>query len=329
MNKISWGILSTSNFAQNVIIPSVKNCVNTEFIGIASRNLTSAKKAAEKHGISKSYGSYEELLADESVDAVYIPLPNHMHAEWIKKSLASGKHVLCEKPIGLNADEAEDVREFAKGYPRQKLMEAFMYRMHPRWIKIKELISQNIIGEVKHIQSFFSYYNVKSDNIRNNSEIGGGGLLDIGCYCISSSRFILDKEPLNVQGKIELDPKFKTDRLTSGILDFDGVTAAFTCSTQIPFDQSTKMYGSKGRIEVHRPFNPELDEESSVLVITEDNTEEIIIDACNHYTIQFDEFSNAILNDAPVPTSFDDAVANMKVIDAVFKSSQTGESVSI
>lgn len=329
MKKIKWGIISTSNFAQTVILPSLKNCSNTVITGISSRDQSKADGVARKFGIENAYGSYEELLADKEIDAVYIPLPNHMHKEWIKKSLASGKHVLCEKPISLNADEAEEIREFAKGYPKLKLMEGFMYRLNPRWIKVKDLVSKNVIGKVKHIQSFFSYYNVKPDNIRNNPEIGGGGLMDIGCYCISSSRFILDREPLSIFSKIEFDPSFKVDRLTSAIMDFGDATAAFTCSTQLPFDQYTKIYGSKGRIEVHRPFNPELDEKSKIMLFTLDKEEEIEIESCNHYTIEFDVFSKTILNDTDVPTPIDDAVANMKVIDSVFKSAETGKLITI
>jgi predicted dehydrogenase len=325
MKKISWGVLSTSNFAFRQIIPSVKKSAHSVITGIASRDLQKAEAKAKEHNIPKAYGAYEELLADKEIDAVYIPLPNHMHLEWIKKSLQAGKHVLCEKPVTLNSVEAEELIEFAKDYPELKLMEAFVYRFNPRWEKVKELLADKVIGDVKHVQSFFSYYNVKPDNIRNKPNVGGGALLDIGCYCISHSRQILDSEPLRVISNIDYDPVFKIDRLTSAIMDFGNVTASFTCATQIPFDQYSKIYGDNGRIEIHRPFNPDLDGTTKVITHSNDKFEEILFDACDHYTVEFDEFSKSILNNSDVLIPITDSLNNMKVIDGIFKSAESND----
>ncbi|MBN1301850.1 MAG: Gfo/Idh/MocA family oxidoreductase [Melioribacteraceae bacterium] len=329
MKKIFWGILSTSNFALTMIVPAVKGCTLTNISGIASRDQKTASLKAAEHNIPNAYGSYEELLTDPDIEAIYNPLPNHMHLNWTKKALEAGKHVLCEKPITLNKEEANELAEFAKQYPNLKVMEAFMYRLHPRILKLRELLDSNIIGKLKHAQTFFSYHNINPENIRNQYDAGGGGLLDIGCYCISLLRYIFNSEPQKVIGEIEMDPGFNTDRLVSAILDYGYAHAAFTCSTQIPFDQSVKIYGDRGRIEIHRPFTPELDEPSKILVFTEEKQEEIVFDACNHYTVEFDAFSRAIIDDTPVPTPLTDAVNNMKVIDAVSESSLTQKWISI
>ena len=329
MEKITWGILSTSNFALTQIIPSVKKCSKSVVAGIASRDFDKARLKAAEHNIPNYYGSYEELLEDKNIEAVYIPLPNHMHLEWIKKSLQAGKHVLCEKPITLNAAEAEELVSFAMDYPELKLMEAFMYRLHPRWKKVKELLSQKVIGEIKHVQSFFSYYNVKPENIRNKADAGGGALLDIGCYCISHSLGIFEKTPVKVLGNIDYDPVFKTDRLTSGMLDFGNATVAFTCSTQIPFDQFSKIYGSEGRMEIYRPFNPELSETSSINILGYDKFDKIDIAPFDHYTLEFDQFSEAIISDSEIMIPLVDAVNNMKVIDGIFKSAELNRWVNL
>lgn len=328
MAKVKWGVLSTSKFALTKIIPAMQQCQHAEIIAICSRQLDKAQTVAAQFGIAKAYGSYKELLADTEVDVIYNPLPNHLHVPWSIKALEAGKHVLCEKPIALDAAEATQLTEVGKRYPRQKLMEAFMYRHHPQWQRAREIVRAGGIGRLKTIQSFFSYFNRQADNIRNQAEIGGGGLMDIGCYNISLSRFLFGAEPQRVLGLLEIDPDFGTDRLASGILDFGAGTSTFTCSTQLAPYQRVNIFGTEGRIEIEIPFNAPPDKPTRLWHQTKqpsgDQIEEITFDICDQYTIQGDLFSLAILNDTPVPTPIEDAIANMRVIDALRASGQSG-----
>ena len=325
-DKICWGILSTANIGVGKVIPGMQKGEYCEISAISSRDFQKAKEAANKLNIQKAYGSYEELLNDPEIDAVYNPLPNDMHVPWTIKALQAGKHVLCEKPIGMNAEEAGLLLNTTQKYPDIKVMEAFMYRFHPQWVKTKSMVKEGKIGEIKNIQSFFSYFNINPNNIRNKVGNGGGALMDIGCYCISFPRFILDREPVRVISTIDLDPEMKTDRLTSGILDFSfGVTAGFTCSTQLMPYQRVNIIGTSGRIEVEIPVNTPPDEKTKILLFTKEKNEEIVFDAVDQYTIQGDAFSKAVLENTEVPTPLYDAVNNMKVIDAIIKSSETND----
>ena len=324
MKKIRWGVLSTANIGLEKVIPAMQQGEYCEMAVIASQSLERAKGAAAQLGIAKAYGSYEELLADTEIDAVYIPLPNHLHVPWSIKALKAGKHVLCEKPIGLKTAEAEDLLKEAQKYPELKVMEAFMYRHHPQWQRAKQLVTEGKIGDLRTIHSFFSYYNADPGNIRNMANIGGGGLMDIGCYCISLARFIFGSEPQRVLGKLEYDPKFKTDRLCSGILDFGEGSSTFTCSTQLTPYQRVNIYGTEGRIEIDIPFNAPPDVPCRMRLQSGDRLDEIVFEICDQYTIQGDLFSLAVLNDTEVPTPLEDAIANMKVLDAVIHSSDCG-----
>ena len=324
MSKVRWGVLSTANIGVEKVIPGMQQGEYCEITAIASRNLGKAQAAAKELGIPKAYGSYEELLADPEVDAIYNPLPNHLHVPWSIKAIEAGKHVLCEKPIGLTSDEGQELVNAAKKHPELKVMEAFMYRHHPQWQRAKQLVSEGQIGELRTIQTFFSYYNVDPNNIRNMADIGGGGLMDIGCYCISLSRFIFDAEPERVCGIVEYDPAMKVDRLASGILDFGQGTSTFTCSTQLTPYQRVNIYGTKGRVEIEIPFNAPPDQSCKMWHQRGDAIEEIILDICDQYTIQGDLFSQAVLNDTDVPTPIEDAVANMKVIEAIIHSDKSG-----
>jgi predicted dehydrogenase len=290
---------------------------------IASRDLEKARAAAGPLGIPKTYGSYEALLADPDVDAIYVALPNHLHVPWSIKAIEAGKHVLCEKPIGLDAADAERLVAVAAAHPRLKVMEAFMYRQHPQWQRAAELVRTGAIGELRAIQSAFAYHNVDPLNIRNQRDIGGGGLMDIGCYNVSLSRFVFDAEPARVLGVATFDPAFHTDTLTSGILDFDGRHSVFTCSTQIAGYQRVHLLGTEGRVELEIPFNAPPD--ASHWLWHQRGHDTTVIDVGHHdqYRIQGDLFSLAILDDTPVPTPLEDAVANMRVIDRVFKSAET------
>lgn len=324
MKKIRWGVLSTAKIGTEKVIPAMQLGKYCTITAIASRQLEKAQAAARRLDIEKAYGSYEELLADPDVDAVYLPLPNHLHVSWAIKALKAGKHVLCEKPIGLNAAEAQELLEASRKFPRLKVMEAFMYRHHPQWQWAKKRVSEGKIGELRTIQSFFSYYNSDPNNIRNKADTGGGGLMDIGCYCISLSRFIFGAEPRRVCGIREEDPEMKVDRLTSGLLEFASGTSTFTCATQLVPYQRVNIFGTKGRIEIEIPFNAPPDRPCKIWHGDDAGIEEVILEICNQYTIQGDLFSRAVLEEREVPTPLEDAVANMQVIDALVRSARSG-----
>jgi predicted dehydrogenase len=324
MSKVRWGILSTAKIGVEKVIPAMQQGEYCQITALASRDLGRAQAAAERLGIPQAYGSYEELLADPEVDAIYNPLPNHLHVPWSIKAIDAGKHVLCEKPIGLTSDEGQQLVDTARAHPDLKVMEAFMYRHHPQWQRAKQLVNEGQIGELRTIQTFFSYFLLDPDNVRNKADIGGGGLMDIGCYCISLSRFIFDAEPERVCGIVEYDPVMKIDRLASGMMDFGRGTSTFTCSTQLEPYQRVNIFGTEGRIEIEIPFNAPPDRPCKMWHQREEKIEEIVLDICDQYTIQGDLFSEAILNDAEVPTPIEDAVANMKVIEAIIESDKNG-----
>jgi predicted dehydrogenase len=327
--KVRWGVLSTAKIGTQKVIPAMQAGQYCAVTAIASRDPEKARQTASQLGIPKAYSSYEELLTDPEVDAVYNPLPNHLHVPWSIKALEGGKHVLCEKPIALTAAEAQDLLDAAHEHPQLKVMEAFMYRHHPQWQRTQQLVAQGEIGDLRTIQSFFSYYNVDPNNIRNLAGMGGGGLMDIGCYCISLSRFIFDGEPHRVSGIVEYDPGFQVDRLVSAVLDFGRGTATFTCATQLSPYQRVNIFGTAGRVEIEIPFNAPTDRPCRMWHQHGSETDEILLDVCNQYTIQGDLFSQAVLNDTDVPTPLEDAVANMKVIEAIVRSAESGTWVEV
>ena len=329
MTKVSWGVLSTAKIGVEKVIPAMQRGKYSVINAIASQDIEKAKRAANKLDIPKFFGSYEELLAYKEIDAIYIPLPNHLHVEWTIKSLEAGKHVLCEKPIGMDSREAEFLQKEAQKFPKLKLMEAFMYRHHPQINKAKELIDKGIIGKLRHIHSMFSYYNVNPADIRNKPDIGGGGLLDIGCYCISISRQFFNKEPKHVFGKIEIDPDMKIDRLVSAVMDFDNGTADFCCSTQLENHQTAEIFGTKGKIKIDFPFTPSPVAPVKIIFQSGSDVKEFTFDICNQYTLQGDVFSKSILDDSAVPVPFVDAVNNMKVIDKIKESSAANRWVEV
>ncbi|MGF7140393.1 Gfo/Idh/MocA family protein [Roseimarinus sediminis] len=323
MNKSRWGILSTAKIGTQKVIPAIQKAYNCEVTAIASRDADKAQEHASTLGIEKAYGTYEALLDDPDIDIIYNPLPNHLHVAYTIKALEAGKHVLCEKPIGLNTAEAEELLERAADFPKLKVMEAFMYRFHPHWIKTIELIKEGAVGEVKAIQSFFSYNNPDPKNIRNQADIGGGALMDIGCYCISFPRFILGAEPLRAVGLIDRDPEMKIDRITSAMLDFgEGRVSTFTCSTQLMPYQRIQIVGINGRIEIEIPVNAPPDRSVKIYLNTPQRSERMSFEAVDQYALQAEAFAAAVLNDTPVPTPLSDALNNMKVIDAIFKSAE-------
>jgi predicted dehydrogenase len=327
MEKIRWGILSTAKIAREKVIPATQQSELGAIVAIASRNLAQAKDVATKLGVDRAYGAYDDLLADPDIDAVYIPLPNHMHVPWSLRALAAGKHVLCEKPIGLSVIEAEELANEAAARPHLKVMEAFMYRFHPQWQTARQLVRDGRIGELRTIHTHFSYFNPDPLNIRNLPGMGGGGLMDVGCYPISLSRFLFGSEPARVMAHIEIDPVTQLDRLTSALLEFVAGTATFTCGTQIAPFQRVNIFGTTGRIEIEIPFNAPADRPCRIWLQTAaepGQVQEISFETCNQYTLQADAFVCAILDDTPVPTPLTDAIANMRVIERVTASADSG-----
>ncbi len=324
MRQIRWGILSTAKIAREQIIPAIQASQYGTVVALASRQVDRAKQIAQQWTIPQFHGCYEALLENPEVDAIFNPLPNHLHVPWSIRALQAGKHVLCEKPLGMNVAEVQTLLETAQSHPRLKVMEAFMYRFHPQWRLAQTQVADGHIGQLCAIQSFFSYFNDDPNNIRNQADIGGGGLMDIGCYCISLSRFIFGEEPKRVVGVMDIDPNLKTDRLTSGLLDFGTGQSSFICSTQCLPYQRVHILGTQGRIEIEIPFNAPSHRPCRIWI--QDHTEhpqEISLETVNQYTLQVDAFARAILDDTSVPTPLTDAVANMKVIDALVQSART------
>lgn len=328
MKKIRFGILSTAKVGMEKVIPALQKGKYCEVSAISSRSEDAARQAAEALGIPKAYGSYKELLAAPDIDAVYIPLPNNLHVDWAINALRTGKHVLCEKPIGIDTVEANRLIDATSRYPDLKIMEGFMYRHHPQWVESKRLVDSGKIGKLITIQSFFSYFNADPDNIRNKPDAGGGGLMDIGCYCISLSRFLFNAEPNRVCGVMDLDPAFGTDRHFSGMMDFTGRTATFTCSTQLTNYQRVNILGTKGRIEILIPFNAPPDAPCQIILQQDDKAKgtlrTITFGVSDQYTIQGDLFARAILDNTPVPTPLTDAWANMHTIEVLLESAKNG-----
>ena len=327
-DRVKWGVLGVASIATKKVIPGMQKGEWSEIAAIASRDLKKAKEAARKLGIPKAYGSYEELLADTEIEAVYNPLPNHLHVPWSMKAAEAGKHVLCEKPLSLTVAEARTllpVRERSG----VKIGEAFMVKTHPQWLRTRELIHKGVIGELRAIAGAFSYFNRDPANVRNKLEWGGGGMMDIGCYPITTSRFIFGEEPARVAGLIERDPDFKTDRLASVILEFPSGQSVFTCSMQMVPYQRMQFLGTKGRIEMEIPFNAPNDRPTRIFV---DDGRDVFgggirtetIAVCDQYTVQGDAFSRAIREGSEVPVPLEDAIANMAVIEAVFRAGESG-----
>jgi predicted dehydrogenase len=328
MSKICWGILSTAKIGREHVIPAIQQGRFGEVTAIASRDLERARATAKELGIPTVYGSYLELLTDPNVDAIYNPLPNHLHVPWTIRALEAGKHVLCEKPIAVSVAEAEQLYAAATTHPESKVMEAFMVRFHPQWQTARQLVRNGQIGQLRTVQTFFSYFNVDATNIRNQRDMGGGAMLDIGCYAISTARYLFDGEPKRVLGHIERDPKTGIDRLASAVLEFFQGTASFTCSTQLVPYQRVNIFGTQGRIEIEIPFNAPSDRPCRVWIQLGQKAgtavEELQLDIANQYVLQVDAFAQSILENAPVPTPLSDAVANMRVIGRVFASAESG-----
>jgi predicted dehydrogenase len=327
MKPVRWGVISTANIGVAKVLPGMKKSKQIELLGIGSRDIKLAKKWAKKLGIPRAYGSYEELLADPDIEAIYNPLPNHLHVPMTLAAVRAGKHVLCEKPIAMTAAEADALRDL----PQERLVaEAFMVRHHPQWIEARKRVRAGQIGDVRAIQVMFSYFNRDPKNVRNMADIGGGGILDIGCYPVVVSRYIFDTEPIRAFALIERDPDFKTDRLASCILDFGGGRRLdFTISTQLVAQQRVEIMGTKGRIEVPIPFNAPQGKPTKIRLdkgakLGGASAKSIAIKAADQYQLQGEAFSRAVRGIAPLDYGVEDAIRQMRALDALFRSGESG-----
>lgn len=326
--KVKWGVLGVAGIAVRKVIPAMQKGHWSEIAAIASRDPRKAQDAATRLDIRKACGSYEELLADPEIEAIYNPLANHLHVPWSIKAAEAGKHVLCEKPISLTVHEAKNLLA-ARDRCGVKIGEAFMVKSHPQWLRVRDLVAKGVVGKLRSILGAFSYFNRDPKNVRNVAEWGGGGLMDIGCYPITISRWIFGEEPLRVVAMLEADPEFATDRLSSAMMEFPSGHSVFTCSTQLVPYQRMELLGTEGRIEMKIPFNAPNDRPCEVLI---DNGKDVLgsgitvetIPTCDQYTIQGDAFSQAIREGTEVPVPLEDALSNMAVIEAMFRSADTG-----
>ena len=315
MRKIRFGVLGVAQIAAKVI-PAMQKCELCEVAAVASRDPGKAQAAAARFDVARACGSYEKLLADPSIDAIYNPLPNHLHVPWSILAAEAGKHVLCEKPLGL--DSAQVLRLIdARDRAGLKIGEAFMIRVHPQWLRTSEIVESGEIGELRAIHCMFSYFDRDPASINNKPEFGGGALLDIGCYPVHASRWFFGAEPRRVSSRIERDPDFGVDRMTSGLLDFPNGQTLFTVATQMNPYQRIRFFGSKGDIEIEIPFNAPADRETRIFVTAGDVRRTETFPVCDQYTLQGDAFARAILSDGEVPVSLEDALGNMRVIDAL------------
>jgi predicted dehydrogenase len=328
--KVAWGVISTAKIGVTKVIPAMQASALCSIDAIASRDLESARRTAGELGIPRAYGSYEELLADPAIEAIYNPLPNHLHVPWTIRALEAGKHVLCEKPIAMNAGEAAQLVDAGKRAGKL-VAEAFMVRQHPQWIRARQIVQSGVIGEVRAVQTLFSYFLLDPTNVRNMADIGGGGLMDIGCYAIVSARYMFGAEPTRVAALIDRDPVMRTDRLTSALMEFPGARhLTFTVGTQASTHQRVTVLGTTGRVEVLIPFNAPTDRPCRI--VTDDGRDlfgggAVVEDlpTTDQYTAQGDAFSRAVRGEAAWEFPIEDAVLNMRVIDAVVRAAESGE----
>jgi Predicted dehydrogenases and related proteins len=330
--KVRWGILSTANIGMQKVTPAIQQSPSSEVVAIASRDAAKARAAADQLGIARAYGSYEELFADPEIDAIYNPLPNHLHVPMTLAAARAGKHVLCEKPIALTAAEAEELRTIPKDII---FLEAFMVRFHPQWQRVREIIRAGELGEIRSINAVFTYHNVDPTNVRNQADIGGGGIMDIGCYPITAARFFFEAEPRRVVSLVDRDPGFGTDRLASVLADFGGGRQlSFTCSTQATPHQRVQIFGTRAKAEIIIPFNAPAGERTAITVdigapFDGSLARREIIPACDQYTEQAEAFAQAVLGNRSLDWGVEDAIASMKVIDAIFESEKSGGWVNV
>ena len=329
MKKVRWGVLGVARIATNRVIPAMQQGALSEVVAIASRDRAKAQEAAQQLGIPKAFGSYEEMLADPGIDAVYNPLPNHLHVPLSIKAAEAGKHVLCEKPIGMNTRDALTLLA-ARDRTGVTIGEAFMIQSHPQWIRTVELVRSGKIGQLRFAMGAFGYFKDDFTNIRYVREYGGGGIMDAGCYPIKASRMVFGEEPARVSATLVRDPNTGVDTLASAILEYPSAHCIFSCGTLVAGNQSMQFFGTKARIELEVPYNARPGGASRIRI--DDGRDPfgggLTIEEfppVDQYTLQGDAFSRAILDRTPPPVPLEDSVRNMAVIDAVFRAAESGE----
>ncbi|WP_297104142.1 Gfo/Idh/MocA family oxidoreductase [uncultured Devosia sp.] len=329
---VRWGILSTANIGMEKVTPAIQASPSSQVLAIASRDAAKARAAADRLGIERAYGSYEDLFADPDIDAIYNPLPNHLHVPMTLAAARAGKHVLCEKPIALSATEAEQLRAIPKDIV---FMEAFMVRFHPQWQRVREIIRSGELGDIRSINAVFTYHNVDPANVRNQADIGGGGIMDIGCYPVTAGRYFFESEPSRVVSLVERDPDFGTDRLASVMADFGGGRQlSFTCSTQAAPHQRVQVFGTRAKAEIIIPFNAPANMPTAITIDVSGTVDGAlarreILPACDQYSEQAEAFAQAVLGNTPLPYGVEDAIKTMRVIDAIFESEKVGAWASV
>jgi predicted dehydrogenase len=330
--KLNWGVLGAAKIAREKVIPAMAHHPDFQVLGLASRSLVKAQAAAQSLGIPKAYGSYEELIADPDIQVVYNPLPNHLHVEYTLKCIEAGKHVLCEKPIALTAADVERLIE-ARNRKGVNVGEAFMVRSHPQWLKARELVQGGALGAIRLVQGHFSYFNDNPDNIRNIEAFGGGALWDIGCYPLSTTRFVLGEEPLKVAALINFDPEFGTDVLSSVLLQFPSAQLQFSVSTKLVPHQRMQFFGDKKELEILIPFNAPKDKACTIRIGEGDpfreKGETLTFTLCDQYRLQAEAFSKSVLEGTEVPVPLEDALDNTRALEAIFQSAREGRWVEI
>jgi predicted dehydrogenase len=330
--KVRWGIISTADIGMKKVNPAIMAAANCEVVAIASRSLPAAQAAAAALGIPRAHGSYQALIDDPGIDAIYNPLPNHLHVDWTLKAAAAGKHVLCEKPMGLDAADAERLCAVPAGV---HVAEAFMVRYHPQWLRAREIAASGELGEVRAVRAVFAYHNTDPANVRNMADIGGGGILDIGCYPVTGGRFFFGAEPQRVVALVDRDATFGTDRQAAVIADFGGGRMLdFLVSTQLVNTQRIEVIGTRGRVEILIPYNAPQGQATALIVDKGDSLDgsmvrKEVFPACDQYTLQAEAFARAVLGQAPLAWGIADSILSMKVLDAIFASERTGGWVAV
>ncbi|CAN7319044.1 Gfo/Idh/MocA family oxidoreductase [Rhizobium sp. LjRoot98] len=320
---LRFGILSTAKIGRELVVPAIQDAENCVVTAIASRDLSKAREMADRFSVPHAFGSYEDMLASDLIDAVYIPLPTSQHVEWTIKAANAGKHVLCEKPIALKASEIDALIE-ARDRNKVLVSEAYMVTYSPVWRKVRSLLSEGAIGKLRHVQGAFTYYNRDAGNMRNKPELGGGGLPDIGVYPTISTRFVTGKEPLRVQANTDRDPEFGTDIYSSVRADFGDFELSFYISTQLAARQIMVFHGDKGFIEVKSPFNADRYGAEELELTNQNHSQSQLFrfQDARQYKLEAEAFSRAAKGEKEEVVTLESSVNNQKLIDAIYRASE-------
>lgn len=322
-SPVRWGVLSTANIGRWAVNPAIQASRNGELLAVASREESRARMFADEGGITRSYGRYAALLADDEIDAVYIPLPNSLHLEWTVRAAEAGKHVLCEKPLALTEAECREM-ESAANANDVKLMEAFMYRFHPRTDRVIEMVRDGALGDVRMIRSGFTFLLTRPDNIRFDPELGGGALMDVGCYCVNVSRTLAGSEPVEVQATANWAPSGVDEQLLGTLRFDDGLVAQFDCSLSLERRESYEISGTSGYLTVPNAFLPGTDD--APIVETRGRAPEIVhtVEGADEYRLMVEHFADCVIEDRVPRYEADEAARNMRVIEALYRSARSG-----